>query len=312
MGELATFQPPALRALEVSTVEQVIIKGTLKELRPDERVAYYGALCQSLGLNPLTRPFEYLEFQGRLQLYALRSCTEQLRQIHNVSVTIVARETVEGCYVVTARASMPTGRQDESIGAVAIDGLKGESRSNAMMKSETKAKRRVTLSICGLAFLDESEAESVRGASHIPVNHETGEIAEPAPAETLHEDIEQHPARETKATKKSTTPFSALKAFGDLKKRFGALDPEHQAYYMILRKWGVEKSNQFAADEAGIKRARGCYKELSLYVQEMETAQKVDTLPDPVELPAGRLVLYQGRLWQVDHSGELSQWQEVR
>jgi hypothetical protein len=32
------------------------------------------------------------------------------------------------------------------------------------MKAETKAKRRVTLSICGLGFLDESELESVRGA----------------------------------------------------------------------------------------------------------------------------------------------------
>jgi hypothetical protein len=59
---------------------------------------------------------------------------------------------------------LPNGRQDESIGAVNIAGLKGENRANAMMKAETKAKRRVTLSICGLGLLDETEVETV-GAS---------------------------------------------------------------------------------------------------------------------------------------------------
>jgi hypothetical protein len=69
---------------------------------------------------------------------------------------------------VTARATMPDGRHDESIGAVPIEGLKGENRANALMKGETKAKRRVTLSICGLGILDESEVESIAGAQVEP------------------------------------------------------------------------------------------------------------------------------------------------
>jgi hypothetical protein len=36
--------------------------------------------------------------------------------------------------------------------------------ANALMKAETKSKRRVTLSICGLGFLDETEADSIPGA----------------------------------------------------------------------------------------------------------------------------------------------------
>ena len=40
-----------------------------------------------------------------------------------------------------------------------IDKVQGENRANAMMKAETKAKRRVTLSVCGLGMLDETEAE---------------------------------------------------------------------------------------------------------------------------------------------------------
>jgi hypothetical protein len=85
-------------------------------------------------------------------------------------VTITARDVVEDCYVVTARAAFPDGRHDESIGAVPIAGLKGESRAHAMMKAETKAKRRVTLSLVGLSTLDESEVESIPGAQPVPVD----------------------------------------------------------------------------------------------------------------------------------------------
>ena len=44
------------------------------------------------------------------------------------------------------------------MGVVSITGLKGENLANAMMKAETKAKRRATLSICGLGWMDEVEA----------------------------------------------------------------------------------------------------------------------------------------------------------
>ena len=81
--------------------------------------------------------------------------------MHHVAITIAARELVEDIYIVTARATLPDSRTDESIGAVPIGGLKGESRTNAMMKAETKAKRRVTLSIIGLGMFDESEVESI-------------------------------------------------------------------------------------------------------------------------------------------------------
>ena len=92
-----------------------------------------------------------------------------MHQVHAVSVQITGREVVEDCYIVTARATLPNGRQDENIGAVPIAGLKGESRANAMMKAETKAKRRVTLAICGLGMLDETEVQSIQ--SEVPVGH---------------------------------------------------------------------------------------------------------------------------------------------
>mgnify|MGYP001601221020 FL=1 len=149
-------------------LEQVLIGGDLSKLSAQDRVMYYKQVCESIGLNPLTKPFEYITLNGKLTLYALRACTEQLRQLHGVSVEIIEREMVEDCYVVTARATDAKGRKDESIGAVPIKGLSGEARSNAMMRGETKAKRRVTLSICGLGMLDETEVGSIPSAVIAP------------------------------------------------------------------------------------------------------------------------------------------------
>lgn len=147
----------------VEGLERVLLSGDLSHLNEQQAVAYYARVCESLGLNPLTQPFEYLYLNGKMILYARRSCTNQLRQIHEVSIKIVARETSDGIYSVTAQATLPNGRCDESEGSVSIEGLKGEALSNARMRAETKAKRRVTLDICGLATLDESELDGVAG-----------------------------------------------------------------------------------------------------------------------------------------------------
>lgn len=156
------------KPLSLDLQEKALLGGDLSKLTVQERLAYYDNLCDSLGLNPLSRPFEYLTLNNKLVLYARKDCTEQLRQIRKVSITILSREVVEGVYIVTARAMEGNGRQDEAIGAVPIANVQGNDRANAMMKAETKAKRRVTLSICGLGMLDETEIETIRDARIVP------------------------------------------------------------------------------------------------------------------------------------------------
>lgn len=141
-------------------LDQVILHGDLARLSSEDKVLYHKAVCESLGLNPLTKPFEYISLNGKLTLYAKKDCTEQLRKIHGINIEITARELVEDLYIVTARASSKDGRFDEAVGAIVIGHLKGEAKANAIMKAETKAKRRVTLSICGLGILDETEVDS--------------------------------------------------------------------------------------------------------------------------------------------------------
>jgi hypothetical protein len=170
-AELVTRAPDDL-------IERVVVGGDLTALTPAQRTQYYQGVCESLGLNPLTRPFEYIRLQGKLTLYARRDAADQLRRLHGISVEIVSRTKVDDLYVVTARASNRDGRVDESIGAVSVAGLNGEALANALMKAETKAKRRVTLSICGLGWSDETEVETIPNARPVVVDAD-GVIAEP-------------------------------------------------------------------------------------------------------------------------------------
>lgn len=163
-------------------MERVIADGDLSKLTPKQRVEYYNKTCEALGLNPLTRPFEYQRFNGKVILYARKECTEQLRCLHKVSITALQKEILNDCYVVTAYAKTADGKEDVGTGAVTISGLKGEALSNAMMKAETKAKRRVTLSICGLGFTDESEIHSIPNSEPVHIDHNTGELIEEIPA----------------------------------------------------------------------------------------------------------------------------------
>lgn len=146
-------------------IAKIIIDGDLSRLQPRERVSYYLAVCQSLGLNPLSKPFEIIKLNGKLTLYARKDCTDQLRKIHGISLSKPETHIVaDDVFVVTITAASPDGRTDTDIGATSIKGLSSSDLSNAIMKAVTKSKRRVTLAICGLGALDESEIETIPNA----------------------------------------------------------------------------------------------------------------------------------------------------
>lgn len=210
--------------IDASIVEAVLLHGNLAKLTPAQRVSYYRHVCESVGLNPLTQPFAYIELNGKLVLYALRTATDQLRRISHVSITITAREFKDdlGQYIVTARAALPDGRTDESIGAVPIKNLSGESLSNALMKAETKSKRRVTLAICGLGLLDETEVDSIPTAAHVemsgyatlpaPPVEDAAPRPEPPPGAVWIDRLDSAPTKNPKVTKYLVTFSDGVKA----------------------------------------------------------------------------------------------------
>jgi hypothetical protein len=174
--ETAVAVLPAPESLDLTAIERVIVLGDLSKLSPVQRWDYYKNVCLSVGLNPFTQPFAYLTLNGKLVLYALKGATDQLRKLHNISITGIEEEEKGGLYYVTVFASQPDPnggepRRDADKGIVALaPNLAGEARANQILKAISKAKRRVTLAMCGLGMLDETETEHIPGAvrSDIP------------------------------------------------------------------------------------------------------------------------------------------------
>jgi hypothetical protein len=199
---------PALSPFEV--IEKVITSGDLTAMKPEERVAFYWRTCESLGLNPLTRPFEFIVLNQKMTLYARKDATDQLRKINGVTVTELRRDKDNdlGLITVYARGRDRSGREDEATGVVNIKGLGGEALANAVMKAETKAKRRLTLSLVGLGFLDETEVE---GHGDVSVDPTTGEITTPAQPKSLLESVRaQQAALAPEPEKPTETPADVV------------------------------------------------------------------------------------------------------
>ena len=161
--------------------EQVAVVGDLAQLTPQQRMAYYSRVCESLGINPYTQPFQYIRLNNKLVLYATRTAADQLRKRNGVSLDAPDIQFADGLVIVTVTGRAADGRTDTEIGAVPLGNLQGEARANAIMKAVTKAKRRLTLSICGLGWLDETEVETIRDARPVTVTDD-GEIVDEPPA----------------------------------------------------------------------------------------------------------------------------------
>jgi hypothetical protein len=206
---------------QASIANQLILQGDLSKLSAGDKVRYYNGYCERMGLDPYTKPFDILRLNGKEVLYCTRSGTQQLNKLHKVSHLITSRDTnaEAGVYIVTSKASLPDGRCTESIGAVNIAGLKGEAYANAIMKAETKAKRRATLDLLGLGVLDESEAESIPNASTVAISAMVESLPqmEVESVEVIEEDAELTIGRLAIAIKKASN-IVELKAVYDANK----------------------------------------------------------------------------------------------
>jgi len=198
--------------LSANVMDAYLGKGDLSGLTPAQRAAAYRAAAESMGLNWLARPFDLLETRDkRLQLYPNAAAAQQLRERHGVSIRIVGRELLPGgeVYVVTARATDRQGREDEAIGAVYAKDVRGQPLADLLMKAEQKAKRRVTLSICGLGWAGEVDESWQQ-----PIQYDaaTGEVLEQTP-EPLREPMSAGGA--TAATEHTAAPPPAAAPTAD-------------------------------------------------------------------------------------------------
>jgi hypothetical protein len=153
---LATAQPIDA---EWRAIESVVIGGDLTPLTPEQRVRYMQRVCTGLGLNWETSPFIYVKPAEKLILYATKDCAAQLRRRDGISIEVTGRSFMpeQGIYCVEVKATNAQGRSETAIGSVGVMGMKHETLAGQMMRAETKAKRRVTLSLCGLGLDGEDD-----------------------------------------------------------------------------------------------------------------------------------------------------------
>jgi hypothetical protein len=119
---------------------------------------------------------------------------------------------------------------------VSLANLKGDNLANALMKAETKAKRRVTLSIVWLGWLDETEVETVAGARPVQVS-DNGDIDRLTQA--------QEPASAPIAAKGWTSPASQA-LINKLATTYG-IDPNHLRNGLLL--WGNKQAETLTPEE---------------------------------------------------------------
>ena len=154
----------------MSKLEPLIVTGELIFLTAEERIRFYVQVCESMGLNPLTRPLQYFEQIDRngkrnLILYALRGASVQLAARKSLAVKLSEATFSHDAVMFTARVSDCTGREDSAIGATSLKGLEGKEYADAIMAAQTKAKRRGILDFIGSGLLDESEVEGMKGST---------------------------------------------------------------------------------------------------------------------------------------------------
>lgn len=156
-------------SMENASVREYFRSGNVAQMSEVEKDYVLARLCEKYGLDPILRPFDLISFQGGQKFYMTASATNQLanakglsRQVLNLTIDdtrMIARCTVE--------VKDPNGRSEVANGFIAVSKfqqppkgdtsgipkkvpLDGDDLANALLKLETKTKRRATLSFFGV------------------------------------------------------------------------------------------------------------------------------------------------------------------
>jgi hypothetical protein len=183
-------------------INSLILTGDMSQLKPAQQTQYYNAICQLIGISPLTQPFAIIVYQGKKTLYARKDCAQQLCNTRKISTEITKTEKDELVYTTHVRATMPDGRKTDDIGSVGISGVKGQDLANLYMKSATKAKRRAVLALCGLGMPDESEVEDFNPAPQADTSKSKVEkiVNQVEEAQVTKAEVKEDGKKETKKT----------------------------------------------------------------------------------------------------------------
>jgi hypothetical protein len=217
-------------------IADIVMRGDLAGLSPEQIVQYHGHLCKSLGINPLTQPFGLIQFtdhgKQRKVLYAQKNCAEQLRDKFGVSITKaeITYDSDSGLIRAFVEGRNQKGRTDAETGIIFARNVTGQDRANLEMKALTKGKRRLTLSLCGLGMMDETEVDDLKAVQHVDIF--TGKTIQVKIAEKTEKEQAQKPSDEMTEQERLDF-FKETKEFilgGDSSKTLTARAQQYQSY----------------------------------------------------------------------------------
>src|SRR5258708_7354276 len=265
------------------TIDQIVVTGNLDELTQEQRTIHYMNVCEAMGIDHRTHPLEYLHVDDpnggrRVILYSLKKCTDQLGVVRKIKITRLTREITEDMVTFTAEAMDKDGQADISTGSVTTKGKKGAELANASMAAETKAKRRVTLSISGSGLLDETEIADIEAPTSLPpgigVTAMVPKLGTPA--------VNQSAGKEVKTEHVSVViPFEAQAVLSDPKATSEQIKAAHATEILAPDPAHAPKAGEPAVDMK--KHIESVFSKGAEDPKTRKIAQTVVPTPDPAQ-----------------------------
>jgi len=143
-----------------AAVDHYLVTGDVSELPGPLRLALYLEICRRWHIDSVGRPLDWIEFydpnlkRRKLTLYPTHLASDQLAYLHKIRVKIVDERPVGTSFKVRLEGTMPDGRTEENVAYLTLldpqgQLLTGQRYNDALMKTYTKAKRRLILGMVG-------------------------------------------------------------------------------------------------------------------------------------------------------------------
>jgi len=149
-------------------IQDILTKsgGRCDQLNIDQQAEYKIYLCAKIGVSPTLQPIDLIPTKNGLRPYLNKGAAELIRDTRKISIADIEVSEKNGMFVAVCKVRGLNGRIDCDMGACPLNGTEKSPMApyNSLMKAVTKAKRRATLSMCGLgAIIEEAHPTEYNG-----------------------------------------------------------------------------------------------------------------------------------------------------
>ena len=149
-------------------IQEVLARdsGRCDGLSDEQKAEYVNYLCSKVGIDPTFRPIDIIATKNGLKPYLNKGAGEIIRDTRKISIDDMQIKEVNNMWVATCRVKSLDGRIDTDVGVCPKTGTQKSpmAPNDSLMKAVTKAKRRATLSMCGLgAIIEETHPTEYNG-----------------------------------------------------------------------------------------------------------------------------------------------------